>query len=51
MKVTMKETRRGSEDGCSVRCYEQGETYDLADGLARQFLRDGSATRVEECAA
>lgn len=51
MQVTMKETRRGSEDGFTVRCYEQGETYDIADGLARAFLRDGSATRIEECAA
>lgn len=43
MQIRMLETRRGSEDGFRVRVYEQGEEYNLADGLARAFLAAGFA--------
>lgn len=48
MQVTMKETRRGSEDGFVVRCYEQGQTYNIADGLAREFLGKGWAEEANK---
>lgn len=38
MKITMKETKRGSEDGHSVRLFEAYKTYDVRDGLARSFF-------------
>lgn len=46
MKIRMLETRRGSEDGLCVRCFEAGGTYDVADSLARAFLAAGCATRL-----
>ena len=47
MFVLMLFTRRGSEDGFVVRQYIAGESYDMADGLARYFMRSGWA--VECC--
>jgi hypothetical protein len=47
MRIKMLETRRGSEDGFTVRRFEEGEQYDVAEGLARQFLKDGWAYNAE----
>ena len=47
MQVEMLESRCGSEDGFSVRVYKQGERYDMADGLAREFVRDRVAVEVQ----
>lgn len=47
MLIKMLETRRGSEDGFVVRRFMQGETYDVADSLAKRFLNDGWAYNAE----
>ena len=41
--IIMHQTRRGSEDGFAVRCFEKGRGYDVADTLARYFIRMGWA--------
>ena len=43
MLIQMKETRRGSEDGFRTQEYTEGNVYDVADGLARDFLAKGWA--------
>ncbi|MHC5536703.1 hypothetical protein ACYOEI_00330 [Singulisphaera rosea] len=47
MKITMLDTRRGSEDGFAVRRFHKGTTYEVGEGLARSFIRQGWATAVE----
>jgi hypothetical protein len=52
VRIKMKETRRGTEDGHTVREYTAGQEYDLAetprgDDLAKVFLREGWAEKVE----
>lgn len=47
MLIQMTGTRRGSEDGFAVKCYENGKQYDVADTLARRFVTQGYATEVE----
>jgi len=47
MRIAMLETRRGSEDGFVVRRFEQGRIYDVADMLARTFIRAGWALEYE----
>lgn len=42
----MLETRRGSGDGFTVRCYEVGEIYDLPAGLARSLIAEGSSEQI-----
>src|SRR6185312_15024163 len=44
MRITMNETRRGSEDGFDVMRFEKGQTYEVADSLARSFLQNRWAT-------
>lgn len=44
MHILMLETRRGSEDGFAVRCFEGGRRYRVAESLARAFIRAGWAT-------
>ncbi len=46
MFIMMLQTRCGSEDGMVVRCFEAGTHYEIAENLARAFLREGSARRV-----
>jgi hypothetical protein len=43
MLIQMLETRRGSEDGFAVRCFQQGQCYDMADTLARALINAGFA--------
>ena len=43
MRILMLETRRGSEDGFIVRRFDAGQTYELAQMLARRFIRRGWA--------
>jgi hypothetical protein len=47
MHILMLETRRGSEDGFVVRRFEKGRHYDVADLLARMFIRFGWACECE----
>lgn len=39
MRVLMLYTRFGSEDGFVVRRFLEGVRYDMADSLARYFIR------------
>ncbi len=39
--VKMIETRKGSEDGFTVKQYQRGEIYDIREGLARSFFAAG----------
>lgn len=43
MRITMRASRYGCEDGYVVQRYEQGETYDVTDRLARSFIARGYA--------
>ena len=44
----MLQSRRGSEDGFSVKMYEEGKEYDVADTLARRFIAQGWATEKSD---
>lgn len=48
MIIKMKESRRGSEDGFTVKRYHAAGIYDVADSLARDFLRKGYAVEARE---
>lgn len=45
MRVQMLETRRGTEDGFTVRQYIAGKSYVMCEHLARAFLAAGYAIR------
>lgn len=52
MRIRMKETRRGADDGHTVREYLAGREYDLsgtprAEDLAQVFVREGWADEVK----
>jgi hypothetical protein len=47
MRVRMLETRRGTEDGFTIRQYMRGMEYDMGDGLAYAFIAAGMAMKVE----
>lgn len=48
MNIKMLHTRIGAEDGFNLREYESGKSYDVADTMARMFLRNGWAYNDEE---
>lgn len=43
MKISMLESTYGSEDAHTVKMFNKGHSYDVADTLARRFIREGSA--------
>ncbi|MDB2415493.1 hypothetical protein N9W34_06950 [Rickettsiales bacterium] len=43
--IKMLETRKGTEDGFTVRQFRCGEIYEIRDGLARSFFAAGFAIR------
>ena len=47
MHIIMLQTRRGSEDGFTVRCFQAGKHYDVVDTLARSFIRARWARETE----
>lgn len=47
MLIKMNATRRGSEDGFAIRCFEKGVVYNVADSLAHYFIHHGLADRQE----
>ncbi len=47
MRVLMIETRKGTEDGFTIREYIAGHEYDLREHLARAFLAAGFAIPIE----
>jgi len=48
MRLLMLETRRGSEDGFAVRRFHKNHHYDIADALARVFLRSKAAQQISK---
>ena len=49
MKVRMKKTKSGSENGVTVLSYKEGQTYDITPDLAKAFVDDlDVAERVED---
>lgn len=46
MKIKMTETRRGCENGFTVRQYHKDCIYDLANTLAASFINKGWAKIV-----
>lgn len=56
MRIRMKETRRGSEDGFTVKEYQAGQEYELAstprgEDLGQVFIRERWATEVKQGSA
>ena len=43
--VKMLQTRKGSEDDFIVKQFYEGQTYDIAESLARLFFADGYAEK------
>lgn len=39
--VKMVNTKRGCDDGITVRTYEAGETYSMSPDLAKEFIHTG----------
>ncbi len=48
MRIRMKTTMDGCEDGFTVRTYVAGEEYEVAELLAQSFIAGGDAEPVEE---
>lgn len=44
----MIKTCKGSNDGINVKVYEEGETYDFSESLAKNFLIMKVAEKVKE---
>ena len=47
-RVTMLATLLGSNDGVEVKTYEKGQTYDVSDDLAENFIGQGAADPAKE---
>lgn len=47
MRIRMKETRPGSEDGVVVTSYQAGRVYDVGEELGRVFVAEGWAEEVK----
>lgn len=47
MLIQMLETRRGTEDGFTVKQYFANEVYNVREHLARTFLAAGYAIHLE----
>lgn len=48
MLVKMNKTKTGSENGFSVKQFKKGEIYDVQDMLARSFIKEGYATKIDD---
>lgn len=48
MKLKMKVTVPGSEDGITVKIYSEGQIYDIRESLATVFLSENLAEEVSE---
>lgn len=48
MKIKKIESRRGSEDGFTVKRYHAGGVYEVAHSLAASFIRNGWAVEHQE---
>jgi len=45
-KVKMLQTRKGTEDGFTVKQFARGEIYEIRESLARSFFAAGFAEKV-----
>lgn len=48
MNITMTETRRGTEDGFTVKRFLKGQTYDIAHSLGVYFVQQGWAVQNDK---
>jgi hypothetical protein len=48
MRIKMKATRDGADDGFTVREYEQDCFYDVSENLGKCFIQGGYAEAVAE---
>lgn len=48
MKVKMKLSIPGSEDGVTVKMYHAGEVYEMGEALATVFLSEGYAEEITD---
>jgi len=46
--IRMLQTRKGTEDGFTVRQFEKGKVYDVREGLARSFFVAGYAVKFKK---
>jgi hypothetical protein len=47
MRIKMRATKAGSEDGFSSRIFAEGEIYEVAELLALSFIAGGDAEPAE----
>lgn len=50
MKLKIKKTFKGAEDGCTVREYRAGETYEIKGDLAKVALANDWAHKARGAA-
>ena len=43
--IRMLETRKGTEDGFTIKEFYEGQNYDVREGLARSFFLAGYAEK------
>jgi len=48
MRIRMRESCRGTEDGFVLRMLRAGEIYEVRDCLACRLLNEGRAEQVEK---
>lgn len=48
MRIRMRESCRGTEDGYVLRMFRAGEIYDVRDCLACRLLHEGRAEQVAD---
>ena len=48
MRIMMLQTHCACEDGKTVRWLEEGKIYEVADFVARMFIRRGAALCIGE---
>lgn len=48
MKITMKSTRRGSQDGFKIESFIEGKEYTVADSLGAYFIRQRWADIIQD---
>ncbi len=46
--IKMLETRKGTEDGFTIKQFYEGEVYDVKENLARTFFAAGHAVKIKQ---
>jgi len=47
MKVRMKEDKQAAPDGINIIDYQKGRTYDMPEGMAKAFIKQGVVAAVK----